>query len=187
MQYIQFWNRDFLASEAYSSYLVPDGKVSWDCYATYDIRENLREERLELLSCCGTTLASSVFMIVLICFPRNFVNDKISGNVAYGNEKNFLQSSLLITLVTSALCYLILWSSTWLIFLSPSLINYFGTASISLYRNMYVGDMNVCVTCFYMSGLNKWLDQNRKGLRPWRPIGLRDVKDPTLSRQSVHS
>jgi hypothetical protein len=23
--------------------------------------------------------------------------------------------------------------------------------------------------------------------RPWRPIGLRDVKDPTLSRQSVHS
>jgi hypothetical protein len=23
--------------------------------------------------------------------------------------------------------------------------------------------------------------------KPWRPIGLRDVKDPTLSRQSVHS
>jgi hypothetical protein len=22
--------------------------------------------------------------------------------------------------------------------------------------------------------------------RPWRPIGLRDVKDPTLSRQSAH-
>jgi hypothetical protein len=23
--------------------------------------------------------------------------------------------------------------------------------------------------------------------RPWRPIGLRDVEDPTLSRQSAHS
>jgi hypothetical protein len=23
--------------------------------------------------------------------------------------------------------------------------------------------------------------------RPWRPIGLWDVKDPTLSRQSAHS
>jgi hypothetical protein len=35
----------------------------------------------------------------------------------------------------------------------------------------------------------EWLKKKTKGYpcnRPWRPIGLRDVEDPTLSRQSAH-
>jgi hypothetical protein len=42
---------------------------------------------------------------------------------------------------------------------------------------------NVPFVFYYIAGKKKSYPRNR----PWRPIGLWDVKDPTLSRQSAHS
>jgi hypothetical protein len=54
----------------------------------------------------------------------------------------------------------------------------------------------VCKTCVKWTNSDRkcriwgsWSCKNKVKLsrnRPWRPIGLWDVKDPTLSRQSVH-
>jgi TRAP-type mannitol/chloroaromatic compound transport system permease small subunit len=83
---------------------------------------------------------------------------------------------------------ILLWASHLLVCISWSHWNSLCRISSPILSPMYLEIIILLYTCIsiMVSPCTQYKNKHVNN-RPWRPIGLWDVKDPTLSRQSAHS